>query len=94
MNRKKIELQEKLIERLQSENKSKDTEIGILKGQVSSLRVIVEKAREYEKTHIECIKALHDAKEKYEHAIQDLMFEKMRYKAQIERLVGKFGEEK
>ena len=87
MKIKKFELQNKLIERLQAENASKDVEISVLKEQVASLCKIVDKAKDYEKEHTECLKTLYEAKKTYENATQDIMLEKMRYQAQMEQLI-------
>lgn len=80
---KKIELQAKMIRELQDKLSEVTQENEELKLKLQLNEELVAQAEKYREEHIQCVKALTEAKDKYYAALSDLQKERKNYKKEM-----------
>lgn len=84
---KKIELQAKIINDLQSEKKDLLERIDKLESLVADNQSIVKAAQEYREKHKNAIESLVDAREEYLQAHREMVEQKNKYKVEMDKLL-------
>ena len=84
---KKIEMQEKIIHRLQEENKSLLERNLELEKKVDENQKIIEEANKCREKYYKLIASLNDAKETYLQAVEDIYTYKKNYRKEMEGLL-------